>query len=277
MLEHIIGFVSDADYILLNKIENTLTEVYGYNTHHIELSNNITDLLDNKDVNTFYRNTIELYKTTVNKLLSIIGIVLSNDATLQDKADFLKGLADLNNKDPELKSEAYNMLENYPSNLEKLAFLLRHMHTLDNIDIITAEIFTVEDYTIELLEDMLKGNDESGLKDNVLQSVLKNIVRSIAGDIDEEDLEIISESIGEPINVMVSKHNNLLYVESTRLINNIIAIIAFSSNRYDSTVAFMSIADRIPDEYSENLHTFILPMLDKLKLTLEHKGLKDVG
>jgi len=273
MLEQIKGYLLEEQFYILISIEYVLEELYEYRVHHIELALLVAKLQDDSDYNSFYTEIIEMYKGHVNRVFGILGLSVNNDMLLQDKTLLLKALADINDKAIGLKQEAYQKMEAYETNEEKLTFTLAALCTLED-PLLINDIFKVSDAMIEDLEDMLNGNEDD-LKEVVYVSLLKKLGTDLLGNTKGivETMDVFTPYIERNVQDILREQKGLFVTEDNELLNTIVLALLFSKNgREDSSTSYLTIKEYVLDEDKEGLNTFIYSIIDKM-----HSGLKDKG
>jgi len=273
MLDDISGYIPATEFHLLSFIEEILATLYVYEEHHIELTSLITDLHDTNDVNTFYRKALELYTLTLNNLYTIMGIYVAREMSLLSKAELLKALIDINNKEETLKEETYDGLENYEDNTSKLIYVLTNLQATAD-PIILEDIYKVDDELIESIEDMLRDNNDESIKGQVLENMLKRVAISITG---TENMEILSRLMNytnASINDILKNNPNMLITSTDQLLSTVVRIIIFSKERDAPGIAYLKIKDHMGEDYKDSLDVFIYSMLDTVSVLLTDKGLQ---
>jgi len=275
MLKELASYLPLEQIQLLEYVEEVLVNLYEYNGHTVEKDLLITDLLETNQVNLFYTNMIELYKLHTSIILKIIGLGLSSDTLLADKAYILKSLIDINDKEDNLKYIVYNNTEAFDSNIAKLTYILKSLHVLED-PIVLNYIESVSDELIDDIEESLANKEEDDLKDTLKLGLLKTVAKDVLGETEEinETIAKLESFIEKDIKDVVTSNKGLFLNQNDIVLNNIILTLIFTKEgREDSTIAYIKIKDMTNVDELENLDIFIYPIIDKMKQNLIDRGI----
>lgn len=272
MLDKIIGFIETEKIELFNYAEATLA-LYEYKSHTIELESIITDLLEDSNANTFNRQLIDIYNLAFNTIFSLVGLKVSSIMLLSDKIKLAKSLIDINDKEEANREHTYQQLADFDNNEDILIHILTSLNALEDT-IVLSDIYGVSDGLIENLEAMLRGSEDT-LEDTVKVSLLRRILISILGDAENviEAMDKFEPFIEDNISTLLSKEYNSFLTEDSEILIRIIIALAFTvDGRERPIVTYLAIKDKLPEDYTDNLDTFVHALITNLQDKLKQKG-----